>query len=153
MPHKPDEPSSNHRSDSCKSGRREQKLFSDLHMCTPPYTSNTHTEEERDKERISNFSGLIPPTQSLSFVSKEPNSLIQIILVYFTLEVKIGISRAEITKTPRVPVARKQIRSTTCCSKLCVNKARQQQGRRQLHNLTNPKLKTQNPTCSKPQDS
>lgn len=77
-------------------------------MCTTPYTSNTHTEEERDKERISNFSELIPPTQPLSFVSKEPNSLIQIILVYFTLEVKIGISQAEITHTPRVPVARKK---------------------------------------------
>lgn len=131
----------------------ESKSCSLISTCAHPHTSNTHTEEERDKERIYNFSDLIPPTQPLSFVSKEPNSLFQIILVCFTLEVRIGISRAEITKTPRVPVARKQIRSTTCCSKLCVNKARQQQGRQQLHNLTNPKLKTQNPTCSKPQDS
>lgn len=73
--------------------------------------------------------------------------------MYFTLEVKIGISQAEITKTPKVPVARKQMRSTTRCSKLCVNKARKHQGRHQLHNLTNPKLKTQNPTCSKLHDS
>lgn len=63
-------------------------------------------------------------------------------LVYLTLEVKTGISQAEITKTPRVPVARKQVRSTTRCSELCINKAGQQRGRHRLHNITNPKLKT-----------